>query len=283
MTRDQDDVRLELTDTIREQEKDLDFLNAIVGMMLKEGEMYRLKEKIEYDFESGKWKVPPFLVKNKEVAFPRIKNAMNLVRDELDQREVIMAETGEVLSDGSLRSDRMKGRNGAGGMMSGQQKDSHRSKKRLANGKASAGLVDSSIDSSAKLKVSAQFRNGFRAQGSADGNGSRFNNDYYASGKHNDASGPSSQNSSVRDHMEQNKYNKNSQMGNYEKNASQMSMKRNDSDFNVRTGPSKPSNNKYSSIDRNSGMNDGENEVVSPMIMKKKANVHLQPMEHKKA
>ena len=84
MTRDQDDVRLELTDTIRDQEKDLDFMNAIVGMMLKEGEMYRLKEKIEYDFESGKWKVPPFLIKNKEVAFPRIRNAMNLVRDEMD-------------------------------------------------------------------------------------------------------------------------------------------------------------------------------------------------------
>ena len=84
MTRDQDDVRLELTDTIREQEKDLDFLNAIVSMMLKDGEMYRLKEKIEYDFESGKWKVPPFLIKSKEVAFPRIRNAMNLVRDEMD-------------------------------------------------------------------------------------------------------------------------------------------------------------------------------------------------------
>ena len=111
VTRDQDDVRLELTDTIRDQEKDLDFMNAIVGMMLKEGEMYRLKEKIEYDFESGKWKVPPFLIKNKEVAFPRIRNAMNLVRDEMDQREVVIADTGEVLSQGSFGSGMRKGRN----------------------------------------------------------------------------------------------------------------------------------------------------------------------------
>lgn len=59
-------------------------MNAIVGMMLKEGEMYRLKERIEYDFESGKWKVPPFLIKNKEVAFPKIRNAMDMVKDELD-------------------------------------------------------------------------------------------------------------------------------------------------------------------------------------------------------
>jgi len=92
-------------------------------MMLKEGEMYRLKEKIEYDFESGKWKVPPFLIKNKEVAFPRIKNAMNLVRDEMDQREVVLADTGEVLSDSSRRSHVRNGRNNAN-INSGNLKDS---------------------------------------------------------------------------------------------------------------------------------------------------------------
>ena len=112
VTRDQNDNRAELTDTIREQEKDLDFLNGIVSMMLKEGEMYRLKEKVEYDFESGKWKVPAFIIKNKEVNFPKIKNAMNLVRDELDQREVVMAD-GEVLSaDGNGSGNSRYGRNG---------------------------------------------------------------------------------------------------------------------------------------------------------------------------
>lgn len=70
-------------------------------MMLKEGEMYRLKEKIEYDFETQKWKVPPFIIKNKEVAFPKIKMAMNLVRDEMEQRDVILAETGEILDGAS--------------------------------------------------------------------------------------------------------------------------------------------------------------------------------------
>ena len=121
--------------------------------------MYRLKEKIEYDFESGKWKVPPFLVKSKEVAFPRIRNAMNLVREEMDQREVVMADTGEVLSQGSYRSDKRKGRNQEG-FKSGQQKDSHRSRKRI--GKLSTGLADSSIDSAQQLKQSAPFRNGIR-------------------------------------------------------------------------------------------------------------------------
>ena len=62
--------------------------------------MYLLKEKIKYDFEAGKWAVPAFLVKNKEVAFPKIRNAMNLVKEELEQREVVIIETGEVLSEG---------------------------------------------------------------------------------------------------------------------------------------------------------------------------------------
>lgn len=112
-TEDQTDVRAELNDTIRAQEKDLDFLNAIVSMMLKEGEMYRLKEKVKYDFEAGKWQVPPFLIKNKEVAFPKIRNAMSLVKEELDQREIVMADTGEVLSDrASSKSGSKYGRGG---------------------------------------------------------------------------------------------------------------------------------------------------------------------------
>lgn len=50
--RDGDGRQLELVDTIREQQKDLDFYSAIVSMMLKEGEMYKLKERVEYDFEN---------------------------------------------------------------------------------------------------------------------------------------------------------------------------------------------------------------------------------------
>ena len=56
-------------------------------------------------------------------------------------------------------------------------------------------------------------------------------------------------------------------------------MARNDSDFNApRTIPAKRSN-KYQSIDRGGT----EENDVSPLMMKKKANVHLQPMLHKKA
>ena len=129
--KDQEDKSEEYLDTIRAQEKDLDFLNAVVAMMLKDGEMYKLKEKIDYDFEAGKWKVPPFIIKNKEVAFPQIKNAMNFVKENLDQREIVMADSGEPLSDGSgglmpskrdnSRHSRQFNRNEEGGFRKGQK------------------------------------------------------------------------------------------------------------------------------------------------------------------
>ena len=41
--------------------------------------MYKIKEKVEFDFEKNKWIVPPFILKNKEISFPQIRNAMQLV------------------------------------------------------------------------------------------------------------------------------------------------------------------------------------------------------------
>lgn len=47
--------------------------------MLKPGEIVKIKEKTEFDFDKNKWIVPSFYVRNKEVALPKIKNANELV------------------------------------------------------------------------------------------------------------------------------------------------------------------------------------------------------------
>lgn len=49
--------------------------------MLKDGEMYKIKELTEYDQQRDKWVVPPFILKGKEVALPKIKNAGEFVKD----------------------------------------------------------------------------------------------------------------------------------------------------------------------------------------------------------
>ena len=80
--------------------------------------MYKLKEKIKFDFEKQRWLVPPFVVKAKEVAFPKIGMAMNFVKEEKNQREIVL-DNGEVVSgsDGSYRGSRMGDSNAA---MTGQ-------------------------------------------------------------------------------------------------------------------------------------------------------------------
>ena len=85
-------------------------------MMLKDSEMYKLKEKIKYDFDTGKWKVPPFLVKSKEVAFPKLGlQSMNLVKEQKNDRDIVL-QNGEIVS-GSEQSSRM---NESGAGMTGQ-------------------------------------------------------------------------------------------------------------------------------------------------------------------
>ena len=53
--------------------------------MLRKSEINKLRNQIEYEPESGQWIIPPFLVKNKEVAFPKIGNAKTFVLNELEK------------------------------------------------------------------------------------------------------------------------------------------------------------------------------------------------------
>ena len=48
-------------------------------MMLKGEELQKLRGRCEED--NGKWVVPAFYVREKEVVLPRIRNAMALVED----------------------------------------------------------------------------------------------------------------------------------------------------------------------------------------------------------
>lgn len=138
-------------------------------------------------------------------------------------------------------------------------------------------------DSTGFMKVPSPpiFRNGnsrgssIHKQGSIDdGSGKRLNNEYGSIGR----SGINDRASSEEEGLQENFERADPKIGNH---ASQMHMARNDSDFNVqRTVPAKRSN-KYHSIDR--GADIQENEVSPLTMMKKKANVHLQPMMHKRA
>lgn len=57
-------------------------------MLLSKNEQAKIKSKVEFDFDSNKWVVPAFVFKNKEVSFPKIGNAMNLVAQSQEEREI---------------------------------------------------------------------------------------------------------------------------------------------------------------------------------------------------
>ena len=56
----------ELLDTVREQAKELDFLQQISRYLMTDEQMYKVKEKTEWDDERRKWRLTPFLIKQRE-------------------------------------------------------------------------------------------------------------------------------------------------------------------------------------------------------------------------
>jgi len=82
--------REDLLDTIREQEKDLNFYYGVAIMMFNEDEMTKIRAKSIYDNEGKNWKIPPFLVKSKKVKFPQLKSAqaMSVFQNEKESREI---------------------------------------------------------------------------------------------------------------------------------------------------------------------------------------------------
>ena len=121
--KEQEHKRLELVDTIREQGKEIDFFNGIISYMLKEGEMYKIKDKVEYDYDRNRWIVPPFFVKAKEVNLPKIKNADALVKQEMDARELVWQNNGEVISaDDDVTSGGSKRSSMYGGIPTGKSR-----------------------------------------------------------------------------------------------------------------------------------------------------------------
>lgn len=56
--------------------------------------MYKVKEKTEWDEERQRWKIPPFIIKQKEVQLPKLGgNAKSFINEELENQELEFAGT----------------------------------------------------------------------------------------------------------------------------------------------------------------------------------------------
>ena len=85
----------ELLENIRGLEREMAFNNKLIGIMVSENEMYKIKEKAQWDENRNEWKIPLFFFSNKggDVQFPNI-NAQARVDQVKSQRD-IQFENGE--------------------------------------------------------------------------------------------------------------------------------------------------------------------------------------------
>lgn len=52
-------------ETVKEQEREIEFLNIVVKGLMKEYELENLRDKSRYDENNQRWKVPVFYTKDK--------------------------------------------------------------------------------------------------------------------------------------------------------------------------------------------------------------------------
>ena len=63
----------------------------MIANLLSDDQLYKIKEKTEWDEEKRKWKLPPFVIKSKEIQFPKLGgmgNAKQFIQEELENQEV---------------------------------------------------------------------------------------------------------------------------------------------------------------------------------------------------
>lgn len=61
-----------MLDTIREQEREIQFCHEAMKFIFRSSELQKIKGRSKYDDNRNQWVIPPFYVKEKEVLLPRI-------------------------------------------------------------------------------------------------------------------------------------------------------------------------------------------------------------------
>lgn len=82
--------REQLLDSIRENEKELDFLKQVVDIGLSDDELLKIRQKSIYDQNEHKFKIPNFVIRNQKVTLPKLTNSQfsDLKQSEIEGREL---------------------------------------------------------------------------------------------------------------------------------------------------------------------------------------------------
>lgn len=88
--------REQLLDSIRDNEKELDFLKKVVAIAFADDELDKIRQKAKYDSIEKKYKIPNFVIRNQKIVLPKLNGAqfVDYKQSEVESREIDFTVTG---------------------------------------------------------------------------------------------------------------------------------------------------------------------------------------------
>lgn len=84
--------RTELFETIQDQEKDYGLHREILRNLVTEKELQKIIAKAEYDADDRKWRIPAFVIKEKQIQLPKVPTTINNEKGKEEYRKQFFEE-----------------------------------------------------------------------------------------------------------------------------------------------------------------------------------------------
>lgn len=91
-----------LLDTIRYQNQEIDFYRKLVGMVIPDAELAKVRDRTRWDEASDAWTVPLFTARGGHVKFPAASKAHGLVEDDKKSRVLVFDGEEEVKKESQV-------------------------------------------------------------------------------------------------------------------------------------------------------------------------------------
>ena len=78
LNREHENEKENLLDTIREQEKELSFYENLVDLIMTKEDLIKVRGHSLFSESQNRYKIPPYLFKNKEVKFPNLTHSLGV-------------------------------------------------------------------------------------------------------------------------------------------------------------------------------------------------------------
>lgn len=91
-------------------------------------QVYKIKEKTEWDDERRKWRLPPFIIKQKEIQLPKLGNAKQFIQEELENQDVHFTQDSDGFNNTPYQQHQMSQQRKTNGFRKESRHANHRNK-----------------------------------------------------------------------------------------------------------------------------------------------------------